>query len=76
MITPDYMKGKFFPDTEKEVKQGLKNLINLYRSKGIVNNKLEKMLEDMEEKDTSSGPNIWDNTPTAVFENGIRVYRK
>ena len=76
MITPEYMKGKFFPDTEKEVKHGLKTLIDLYRSRGIVNKKLEKMLEEMEEQETSTGPNIWDNTPVGAFENGIRVYRK
>jgi hypothetical protein len=48
MITPEYLKGKFLPDTEEEAKNGLRTLYKLYKSRGIENKELDAMMAEME----------------------------
>jgi hypothetical protein len=70
MITPEYMRGKFFPDTEQELKHGLRTLYKLYKSRGIENKELDKLMAELEE-DASNNK----SKPIATFNDGTIIER-
>ena len=70
MITPEYLKGKFLPDTEEEAKNGLRTLYKLYKSRGIENKELDAMMAEME------GSSKGNKELFGTLPDGTTVYRR